>query len=268
MFDIISMKEQVVSLYTDDLQFGFKKMSSTTICTSLMIDTIEYYNENYTDCFLLLLDASKAFDRVEYCKLFKLLRDRNVCPVLLRLLMNIYLNQSMQVKWNTILSDKFHITNGVKQGGVLSPVLYSVYVNNLIDILKSRKVGCMYGNEFMGAFGYADDLSLLCPTITGLQKMLDICEQYTKECSIEFNATKSYVMHCTKDKCTHALPSLRMSDGSAIPYTDECIHLGVTIHSNISHRNVDKAVIDLNVKTNAMLSDFAFTVPCISVMSP
>ena len=84
------MKEQCTSLSTDVLQFGFKPHSSTTtcICTSLLRDTIEYYNEHGSDCYLLLLDASKAFDRVEYVKLFRTLRDSKMCPVVLRLTMN------------------------------------------------------------------------------------------------------------------------------------------------------------------------------------
>ena len=98
LFDIIILKEQCTSLSTDVLQFGFKPHSSTTICTSLLRDTIEYYNEHGSDCYLLLLDASKAFDRVEYVKLFRTLRDRNMCPVVLRLTMNMYINQSIQVK--------------------------------------------------------------------------------------------------------------------------------------------------------------------------
>ena len=78
------------NLQTDNLQFGFKQNSSTVICTALLVETIEYYTDNGSDCYLLLLDASKAFDRVEYVKLFNILRDRGVCPVVLRLIMNMY----------------------------------------------------------------------------------------------------------------------------------------------------------------------------------
>ena len=89
LFDIIVLEEQEDSLCTDILQFGFKKQSSTVLCTSMLLETIDYYNENDTDCYLLLLDASKAFDRVEYVKLFNTLRHRKMCPVVLRMLMNM-----------------------------------------------------------------------------------------------------------------------------------------------------------------------------------
>ena len=103
------MKEQYASLITDDLQFGFKENSSTIICTQLLIETIEYYNSNNTDCFMLLLDASKAFDRIEYSTLFSNLRNRNMCPVTLRLIMNMYISQKMQVRFSNVLSSQFTV---------------------------------------------------------------------------------------------------------------------------------------------------------------
>ena len=96
-FDSIVIKEQHTSLVTDDLQFGFKENSSTIICTQLLTETIGYYNSNYTDCHMLLLDASKAFDRMEYASLFNHLRSRNMCPVVLRLIMNMYISQKRQI---------------------------------------------------------------------------------------------------------------------------------------------------------------------------
>ena len=58
------LDKQKMSLETYVLQFGFKKNSSTVICTSMLIENIYYYNENTTDCNLLVEDASKAFDLI------------------------------------------------------------------------------------------------------------------------------------------------------------------------------------------------------------
>ena len=110
--------------------------------TSLLRDTIEYYNENGSDCYLLLLDTSKAFDRVEYVRLFRTLSDRNMCRIVLRLLMNMYINQSFQVKWNNIISSQSHVSNGVEQGGCLSPTIFSVYLNELIETSRKNNIGC------------------------------------------------------------------------------------------------------------------------------
>ena len=83
---------------TDSLQFGFKDMSSTITCTSLLIETIEYYTCNNSNCYLLLLDTSKAFDRLKYMRLFTNLRQHDMCPLVIRLIMNMYINQNMQVR--------------------------------------------------------------------------------------------------------------------------------------------------------------------------
>ena len=54
----------------------------------------------------------------------------------------------------------------------------SVYLNGLIEKLRKNNIQCRYGSEFMGVFCYADDLSLLCPSFTGIKEMLRTCEIY------------------------------------------------------------------------------------------
>ena len=177
---------------------------------------------------MLLLDASKAFDRIEYASLFNQIRSRNMCPVVLRLIMNMYILQKMQVRLSNSLSNKFTVGNGVKQGRVLSPILFTVYIDNLIETLKQRNVGCKIGNKFLGVFGYADDLTLLCPTLSGLREMLNICEDYAKDYNILFNASKSKLMYFGKND-VNCHDVLFMSNGSKIDYVQQCVHLGTTI---------------------------------------
>ena len=76
----------------------------------------------------------------------------------------------------------------MKQGGVLSPILFSVYINSLLD--KHSRAGCYIGHIFMGAFGYADDIILLAPCKKSLCVLLDICKQFSLEFQVNFNSSK------------------------------------------------------------------------------
>ena len=69
----------------------------------------------------------------------------------------------MQVRFGTAMSSCFSISNGVKQGGVLSPFLFTIYIDNLIIQLRKLSIGCKIGNSLLGVFGYADDLTLYVP---------------------------------------------------------------------------------------------------------
>ena len=137
---------------------------------------------------MLLLDASKVFDKIEYVRLFELLRCRNMCPIVLRLIITMYISQKMQVRWGEIVSTQFPVCNGVKQGDVISPVSFTVYLDNLLKNLRQRNIGCKIGETYLGVFGYADDLTLLCSSISGLKELLKIYEDYASIYNIIFNA--------------------------------------------------------------------------------
>ena len=101
---------------------------------------------------LLLLDASKAFDKVSFEMLFELLLQRNVCQRIIILLLYMYVNQKRYVKWANELSEPFTVANGVKQGAVISPLLFKIYIDNLFKELKQLGQGCHVGPTFPGAF--------------------------------------------------------------------------------------------------------------------
>ena len=112
----------------------------------------------------------KAFDMVKHSLLFNKLIERNVPPIFIRLLIVMYLSQEAKVKWDGCLSKSFSITNGVKQGAVLSAVLFCVYIDDLIKKLRKEGNGCWINGEIVGIIVYADDIVLLSPTLDGLQQ--------------------------------------------------------------------------------------------------
>ena len=97
---------------------------------------------------------------------------------ILRLLLQWYSVQKMQVRWNSSLSAPFGVSNGMRQGGVLSPILFTVYLDDLLSSLKTLGVGCHWDDHFVGALCYADDIALLAPSPSALRAMLYHCEQF------------------------------------------------------------------------------------------
>ena len=75
------------------------------------------------------LDFSKAFDKVNFQHLFRKLVERKLPAVILRLILGIYLNQSCFIRWNSVESSCFQVKNGVRQGAILSPSLFCVYLD-------------------------------------------------------------------------------------------------------------------------------------------
>ena len=227
LLDIVILNQQAEKLKTSDMQFGFKEKSSTTMCTFMTLETIEYYTSKASNVHVLLLDASKAFDRVDYIKLFKKLLKRGMCPLTVRLLLNMYTKQKLQVKWNDCISAKFEVTNGVRQGSVLSPLLFSVYIDELLEKLKASKIGCHIGHHYVGALGYADDIILLCPSLAGLKKMVKICEDYAKEHSILFNGSKSKYLVFGDYEYNPTL----IVNNEIVSKCESALHLGHLLHT-------------------------------------
>ena len=140
-------------LHTSDNQFGFKKKLSYTHASFTMRQFIEHYVNNDSTVNVCLVDVSKAFDKVNHSLMFMKLMDRGVPISFIRLLDNWYRKMYSRIKWKNTLSTSFQLLCGVKQGGVLSPLLFTIYVDDLL--LKLRKFGCRMLGTVISAIMYA-----------------------------------------------------------------------------------------------------------------
>ena len=254
MLDNIILSKHCEVLMTNPLQFGFKAKHSTSQCTYLLQEVISYFTDHQSPVYCVLLDASKAFDRIEYIKLFTLLKDRGLCPTLCKMLAFMYTNQSLVVKWNGIASEEIECTNGVKQGGVLSPTLFCIYMDELLWRLEKSNVGCYIGQKFVGACCYADDLSLLAPSRQAMVHLIKVCESFASEYSVKFNAKKSALIRYNMPSGTE-LADITMN-GTSIKTSDTHKHLGSIIGEKCNEANIQNAVNDLTYRTNILLSRY------------
>ena len=98
--------------------------------------------------------------------------------IVVRVIIRVYEDQYAWVKWGGSRSSIFSIVNGTRQGSILSPTLFAVYVDDLLLELRNLGVGCKVARVFVGAMGVSDDLLLLAPTRDAMQIMLDTCQRF------------------------------------------------------------------------------------------
>ena len=246
---------------TSDLQFGFKKRHSTMQCTFVVREVIEYYTSRETDVFITLLDASKAFDRVEFTALFRILLGKGICPLVVRFLMRLYTQQSIRVRWGSAVTASFKAANGVKQGGVLSPLLFTLYVDPLLKRLKDSRVGCRIGSTFCGCLGYADDVILLTPTLNSLRTQLNICSEYAAEYSMAFNAAKTKLIRIKARNSLQPTEAPVHFMGGTIECVTSGTHLGSPIGNVDLDDVMDMAVKDFNQRVGMLRCHFKWLAP-------
>ena len=147
VLEFIILESIEMCVYTHENQFGFKKQHGTDTCIYVMKEIINRYQRLGSSVYLCFLDASKAFDRINHDTLFKKLVNRkfNEPAYIVRLLVFWYSHQQMFVRWGNVMSSVFIESNGVRQGGVLSPYLFNVYMDGLSEMLNTCRTGCYSG---------------------------------------------------------------------------------------------------------------------------
>ena len=155
-------------LRTTNNQFGHKAGHSTDLCVYALIEFMEYFKGRSTSAYVAFLDANKASDIIIYWILFINLIARRVPIYLLKVLcFGIKTSQCISMGFN--FSGKFHVTNGVRQGGVLSPLLFNVYVNELSECLNKSGIGGFMNVTIINHMLYADDICIISLLSAGLQ---------------------------------------------------------------------------------------------------
>nr|XP_054769248.1 uncharacterized protein LOC129276875 [Lytechinus pictus] len=228
----------------DELQFGFRKGFScmlTSLCLELIL---ELNTASRLPTYTAYLDAEKAFDCVWHEGLIDKLQSIGISISLVRLIQNLHSRMESHVLWDGDVSDPIPITQGVRQGGILSPTLYTVFVDGLIKHLKSLGLGTFIRSEYAGVIALADDITLLSNSPSELQQMLEVTFQYASCWHYRINPSKSAIVVTNPRKASNQDSWTVGND--AILRTDSHTHLGILKTSTKSDQSDMIATRGLN----------------------
>src|SRR5271169_3217145 len=135
---------------------------------------VDYFSGNNSTVNICSLDLTKAFDKMDHCigLMYNMMMDRNIPVCYIRLLYCWYNKMFTAVKWGAFVSRVVKLSSGIRQGGILSPSLFAIFVDSVLHVLEKSKLGCFIKCECFNAFMYADDLIICAISILHLHQLI------------------------------------------------------------------------------------------------
>ena len=194
LFEYCLMEKLVDFLNFNDRQHGFRGRYSTSTAYFVLSETVLNYINAGSRVYACFLDISKAFDSVCHEILIEKLIKSGIPSGYVNIIKYWYSNQYVNVRYGNGYSSEWKLCNGIRQGGVLSGILFNLYVNDLIDNVSKSKLGCKLGVYTSNIVAYADDLVILTPSRSSLQILIQLINNEIRKIRLNFNSLKSKCM--------------------------------------------------------------------------
>ena len=178
-----------------DEQNGFRKNRSTLDHLHSITSIIENRKLRKLSTFTAFIDFKKAYDTVSRKLLFTKLSDLGLSTKFLCTLNSIYSHVECCIRLNGKMTEWFDVNTGLKQGCVLSPIMFNIFINNLIDAIKSLDIGVNIDDEKIGILLYADDIVLMAENENDLQVLLNVLSKWCATNCLNVNLDKSKIVH-------------------------------------------------------------------------
>ena len=206
-----------------------KNLVSLTASFNLQ-ELIAHTLELGSECFVVFLDTSKAFDTVWHAGLFSKLHDFGIRGKALRIIMNSYEGMSSYVQVNGMKSRPFQVIQGVRQGGVTSTWYYLLYIDDLLRELDSLEGGCTIGSLRTSNPTLADDFLYSSLTKTGAEKGLKVADNHANRWHYTHHPAKCKLLVFSLVR-TPSNATVKLGT-STISQAESVSHVGIEIHKS------------------------------------
>ena len=222
----------------------------------ILKDVVHNYTKNRGKAFVAFVDLSKAFDRVDHFILGQQLLKRNVPPDIVLLLMHYFRNQQARVCWNGGQGGYSYINKGVRQGGIVSPFLFKLYIDGLIERISLSNVGCMLGLIRINILAYADDIVLITDSESNLKYLYNILNEEILKLRLMINKNKSKCMIFERPVKRDKRKDILFGN-DVIEVVENYKYLGYVVNCQLSDvPDVKQRLNDFNSKFNSVFRNF------------
>ena len=173
----------------DNRQRAFRTFDGCGESTFLLDFTLRYHHRHYRPLYMASIDVAKAFDSVSHSTVLQTLKIRGAPVPFTRYIGSVYESSWTRLKYGATQSTPILPTCGVKQGDPLSPWLFNLVIDRLLNRIPSG-IGVNMQGLKINAMAFADDIILLASTKDGLQQSLDITSGFLNACGLLVNANK------------------------------------------------------------------------------
>ncbi len=181
--------------YIGNTQFGFRKGCGTREAIGMLRLTCERNIEHDINTYICFIDFEKAFDRINWPKLMDTLKKIGIDWRDRRLIQNLYMNQTATIRIDNEESEPAIIGQGVRQGCIMSPLLFSIYAERMmIEALEDTNEGIKIGGTQIKDIRFADDQAMTADSEEGLQKLIDNLNDTAGRYNMKINIKKTKVM--------------------------------------------------------------------------
>ena len=179
----------------NDEQNGFIRKRSCQDHLQSFMSIIETRKLKGLHTFVSYVDFSKAYDFIPRNHLFHKLANIGITGNILMAIKSLYFDVKSVVRLNHVYSDCFDVSNGLKQGCLISPIMFNLYIDDLITEINALERGLKIGDKKVSMLLYADDIVLMANTARDLQCMLDCLNTWCSRWGLTVNPKKTKVMH-------------------------------------------------------------------------
>ena len=240
-------------------QFGYRGRTSTTLAVATLKEVAQKYNNEGSAIYACFLDMSKAFERVDHEILLRKLTESTLPRYIVNCIRSLLKNAVAHVSCNSADSRAWNITKGVRQGGVLSAHLFSIYIDSILEEISKEPYGCYLGINRINIQAYADDIVIFCPSASGLRHLLAKFSSLACQHNLIVNSTKTKVMIIDKKMIPHRSPIFEF-DRQQLEIVSSYKYLGIFISYNLkNHDDIKRLQASFNKKVGMFTRKFHAT---------